>query len=460
MAVTSAVLLILAIIPATSYGWGMRGTTIGGERGAMLPGALIGFLLAYFSDILIIKENFYIFSALGAIGMHFGGSMTYGETLGLSMDGYPPTDKKKGLIGVFVKGFLWFGVFGGYFSTGFNAVCGLYSVKELILIFILLSAAGIIFYFLFNLPHKPKENIFPKIYFSKTRRESWGALLGMLIIFIGVAAVKKEMFSLLFPLICASFGGVGWVIGQLLQIYSKHIAPKSTSKISKLFDSTKHAESWKIMECILGSFGGLGAAVGFILLYDYVELTSVNLEKNGGLVTAFPTLNAVLFAVWIVLLIAFIFQHFIKNSKVEKVFDFAVQIIYAGLPFILICLGSDKTAQILSATVLLILVLQKIAFETPIKKKIELPLKITLAVLAVSVLCIQLIKHKTLSPVFVLMLYTLVYEVLTWVKFILRNITENSQNVFRAVKTLITDKGLMSVHIYFVLCIILTWVII
>ena len=68
----TATLLILTIIPAASYGWGMRGTTIGGEKGAMLPGAIIGGLLALFSDVLIVKEHFYIFSALGAVAMYFG----------------------------------------------------------------------------------------------------------------------------------------------------------------------------------------------------------------------------------------------------------------------------------------------------------------------------------------------------------------------------------------------------
>ena len=49
MDIITATLLILAIIPAVSYAWGMRGTTIGGEKGAMLPGAMIGLLIAFFT---------------------------------------------------------------------------------------------------------------------------------------------------------------------------------------------------------------------------------------------------------------------------------------------------------------------------------------------------------------------------------------------------------------------------
>ena len=97
MDIITATLLILAIIPAVSYAWGMRGTTIGGEKGAMLPGAMIGLLIAFFSKILIAQEHFYIFAGLGAVSMYLGGSMTYGETLGLSMNQKPAENMKKGL---------------------------------------------------------------------------------------------------------------------------------------------------------------------------------------------------------------------------------------------------------------------------------------------------------------------------------------------------------------------------
>ena len=85
MNVFLATFMVIAIIPAASYAWGMRGTTIGGEKGAMLPGALIGTVLALFSGIFIVQEHFYIFAALGAVAMYFGGSMTYGETLAFSI---------------------------------------------------------------------------------------------------------------------------------------------------------------------------------------------------------------------------------------------------------------------------------------------------------------------------------------------------------------------------------------
>ena len=46
----SGILLFIGLSTvAMSYGWGMRGTNIGGETGAMLPGALMGLLAAVFA---------------------------------------------------------------------------------------------------------------------------------------------------------------------------------------------------------------------------------------------------------------------------------------------------------------------------------------------------------------------------------------------------------------------------
>ncbi len=456
MELTSALFLILAIIPSASYGWGMRGTTIGGEKGAMLPGALIGFTLSYFSDILIIKENFLVFTALGAIGMYFGGAMTYGETLGLSMNTNPPENKKKGLVALFIKGFLWFGVFGGFFSTGFNAVCGLYTLAELIILLVLLPVSSIIFYFIFNSPYKPKESIFPKIYFSKTRRESWGSMLGLFLVFISLAIVKSELFSLVFPLICAVFGGIGWVTGQLIQIYSLHIAPSSPSKTAKLFDSTKHAESWKIMECVLGTFGGLGAAIGFISTYKTVELTALNLENNGGLIYTNATFSKIIFIVWMISLVLDNIHYFVNNEKVKKVSEISEPILYAGAPFIMICFGSDMTARILSVFVIFWVLIQEIAFEKVIFKKYDLLYKILLSILGVGVLIIQLFSLITISTTATLILYTVIYEALTFGWFYLQELGKSASDPIRTAKTVFSDKGFLSVHIYFLICIILT----
>ena len=51
-------------------------------------------------------------------------------------------------------------------------------------------------YFLLNKPLDPKNGKFPFIYFSKTRQESWGGLLGILLVLVAVAAKNKDSFTL------------------------------------------------------------------------------------------------------------------------------------------------------------------------------------------------------------------------------------------------------------------------
>ena len=54
---------------AVSYGWGMRGTIIGGEKGAMLPGALIGLFMALFSGSEVLSSSPWILAGAGALTM-------------------------------------------------------------------------------------------------------------------------------------------------------------------------------------------------------------------------------------------------------------------------------------------------------------------------------------------------------------------------------------------------------
>ena len=113
--------------------------------------------------------------------MYCGGCMTYGETLHLSMHEANSPTLKKGLIALFIKGGIWFGLFCGLISMFISAIAGLYELWQIILFFCLLPVFALTFYFIFNKPLKPAENKFPKIYFSIKRQESWGGLLGILI---------------------------------------------------------------------------------------------------------------------------------------------------------------------------------------------------------------------------------------------------------------------------------------
>lgn len=496
----SAVLLVFSIIAAVSYAWGMRGTTIGGEKGAMLSGAMIGLLIAVFSNILIVREHFYIFSALGAVSMYFGGSMTYGETLGLSMNTKPAENMKKGLLGVFIKGFLWFGSFGAIFSTGINAVCYKYSVLEMAIVFLAAVVAGVGFYFLFNKSLK-KGNEHPKIYFSKTRQECWGALLGVYLVLLVFGIVKLNILTIVFSVCCAVFGGIGWILGQIMQIYSIHYA-KETSLFGKILSRSNNVDSWKIMECILGAFGGLGAAVSFILAYPEFKAIVFKLEQNSGLLPINKTFSLVIFVIWFVLICGDLVHYFIKkptlksNLKVmldkgeisqsqysaklikavdeipgryiiyDKITQLVEPILYGIFPFVMVCTGGINAAIATSFFVLFLVLAQEIALEKLINKKFNIVITALLGVFSVVLLVLQFAFNVVFNDYATIILYTVIYEVLTivWLfpQEVKRNTNEDDielnffKNIYKKFKLFFKSKAVIKVHIYFIICIIIT----
>ena len=98
-----AVVLIAVSAIAMSYAWGMRGTNLGGEKSAMLPGAVMGTLLSVCSGSPFLLRNAYLMSAAGALGMFFGGHMSYMQSVGLTSNKFPPEDLKRGMTGLFSR---------------------------------------------------------------------------------------------------------------------------------------------------------------------------------------------------------------------------------------------------------------------------------------------------------------------------------------------------------------------
>lgn len=500
MDIISALSLIAVIIPAVSYGWGMRGTTIGGEKGAMLPGALIGAIIALTSGILIVQEYFYVFAALGAIGMYFGGCMTYGETLGLSMNAKPAENMKKGLTALFIKGFLWFGTFGAILTTGINAISGVYSVLELIVIFIMTPALSLVCYHYINHPLDIDQHIFPKIYFSKTRKEYWGAMVGLMGALLIINIIKLNGYVVIFSLICGVSGGIGWVIAQLLQIGIKHYSTKSKYVFIRKISTQNKIDSWKAMECTLGSIGALGVAIAHIVTYNSFKNTVFSLEINGGVLPKNNILSLILFIIWLVLLVADMAHYFVKRpvtksellrqlrqrkitkeeygiravnavEAVPKFYDYyeksteAVEfILYAAIPFVLICLGCIKVASVMSLFIIFWVLAQEIAFEKKFSAKVSIVLQIIFCIIGLIIFIYQVIVGFEIDKTFVLLLYTAVYEVLT-LGYLLPDViskTKNKANIMADsgnklvgyFKCFFSNKGLIITHVYFTFCVV------
>src|SRR5262245_20120611 len=68
---------------AGGMGWGIRGQ-YGHETGAMIAGVLIGFVLVLLFIPRLSSLRGARAVALTAVGIAFGGSMTYGQTIGLT----------------------------------------------------------------------------------------------------------------------------------------------------------------------------------------------------------------------------------------------------------------------------------------------------------------------------------------------------------------------------------------
>ena len=195
MSISDAIICVLFTTLAASYAWGMRGTVIGGEKGAMLPGAFIGLILAWFSDGGI-RENFWIPAAAGLMGMTFGGTEPYGETIGMVLHrGRPDYNPRKGCFGLAFKGALWFSICGGFIAISLASMSKtVYSTLDPVIFMIFVPVIQQIGYRIFNQPYDKEKRIYPRIFYSLTRREEWGSNLALLILMIAFAVIKLDFF--------------------------------------------------------------------------------------------------------------------------------------------------------------------------------------------------------------------------------------------------------------------------
>ena len=438
---------------AVSYGWGMRGTIIGGEKGAMLPGALMGLFMALFSGSEVLSSSPWILAGAGALTMYCGGCMTYGETLHLSMGEKNSPTLKKGLIALFIKGGLWFGLFGGLISLFIKAISGQFKIWQIILFFCLLPVFALTFYLIFNKPLNPEENRFPKIYFSIKRQESWGGLLGILIEIILFALIAKDWSCL--AMILGSFisGSVGWVIAQIMQIKGKYPNKKGKHLFDKLYKKNA-LETWKLMECTLGAFGGIGCAITFILARPlFTEKLSL-IDANGlHSYISESKITFLLTVLYLVILSADYIQYIIKPKdtaaykKYKKLCNDTEFAVYSIIPLLLGMLGAHRIIEIVAVPVILHVLSQEL-LEKEIKMKKADILDKVLSIIPVSATLIFIYAtKKSISVSGMMLIYTFVYEA---AYFRMKKIEDNKLSL---------NNGEKTVHGYFIACCVLLYII-
>ncbi|MCA9041336.1 MAG: hypothetical protein KDA65_13365, partial [Planctomycetaceae bacterium] len=215
-----ALLLLVTLVLCSLAGamaWGIRGQ-YGHETGAMMFGPLVGFtlIMLYLSRSRSLKGARAV--ALLSMAVGIGGSMSYGETVGLTHDigvhgtyvgdvvredgtiqhkyeREPGQWNRKaywwGMLGLAVKGGLWIGFAGLFLGVGLGGKQ--YQPVELLFLMLAAVLLLIVGIWLLNSPFEPGERILPKIYFSdhwqwepewevEPRPENWG---GILLAFLG-----------------------------------------------------------------------------------------------------------------------------------------------------------------------------------------------------------------------------------------------------------------------------------
>lgn len=371
MTTAAMIFAVLFTSFAVSYGWGMRGCIIGGEKGAMLPGALLGLMFARFSGSPITEDNFWILTAVGAMSMFFGGTETYAQTMSLFLhrdrEGYNPA---KGIAGLSIKGGLWFGICAAMLGIAVSAMTGsYYKWYDFVILFATLPLVQALGVRLLNKPYDKQKKIFPSVYFSLDRREEWGGNLFFLAELIILAAIRHDVFALLLCAFGIASGALGWIIGIVL--YRLTMPDKNGKRAFGKFNDM--LDGWKIMEYTLGAVGGGGIMLGRFVLNGMMKSRTDILEANGGIWSVLGNKADMLAWVAAGILAATLLQYvyiYFRNRKFADdngmdmhKFELVERPVYAAIPLMLILLGSVNMAQIVSFLYLLWVLVEKTAFE-------------------------------------------------------------------------------------------------
>lgn len=223
---------VLLAALAGGMGWGIRGQ-YGHETGAMIAGLLVSLVLVF----LLCPQAALLPAAravaFGTIAIGIGGSMTYGQTIGLTQNA-PLIGNweawRWGMLGLGIKGAIWIGFAGLFLGIGLGG--GRYPWREMLGIMVamlLLYGLGV---WTLNSPHDPANKILPRIYFSaswywqpgagpelKPRPEVWGGqLFALLGAWVWAGWRRRDRLARNLAL-WGMLGGIGFPIGQCLQSF-------------------------------------------------------------------------------------------------------------------------------------------------------------------------------------------------------------------------------------------------
>lgn len=304
---------------AGGMAWGIRGQ-YGHETGAMLAGLLVSLVLV----VLLCPKASLIGAAravaLGTVAMGFGGSMTYGQTVGLTHDPALVGNWAAlgwGMLGLAIKGGLWIGFAGAFLGMGLGGTR--YRPLEMLLLMLALVMAYFTGVALLNSPFDPANRVLPALYFSaqwhwqpdkvlKPRFECWGGLLVALAVLTVYAGYwRKDKLARRLVWWGVLGGALGFPLGQSIQ--ASHAW--NPDFLAGSFLEGTAINWWNMMETTFGAT--MGALLGCGL---WLNRKRIQLDRASSDVTLSVPVEWVLLAVHLVLLIL---VEFVNGSMVEPI---------------------------------------------------------------------------------------------------------------------------------------------
>ncbi|MFP4500150.1 MAG: hypothetical protein ACLFTT_04045 [Candidatus Hydrogenedentota bacterium] len=314
---------------AGGMGWGIRGQ-YGHETGAMIAGLLVSLTLIYLLCPRSDWPSLFRAAAWGTLAMGIGGSMTYGQTLGLTHDPNLVGNDAAywwGLLGCAVKGGIWIGIGGLFLGMGLGGVR--YRPGEMLLFLLALVGMFYMGIALLNEPFDPAAKELPAIYFSdhwhwepgkalEPRPEVWGGLLAVLaagIIYTAVA--RKDALARNMALWGVLGGAIGFPLGQSVQAW--HAWNPEVFTQGFWVNLEPHINWWNMMETTFGAVMGAVLGLGLWMHRRRIRLAPISGEDRVSL----PTEMGVL-VVHLPLLISVAFVTF---RPVDALYDWGIVMI-------------------------------------------------------------------------------------------------------------------------------------
>lgn len=277
---------------AGAMAWGIRGQ-YGHETGAMIAGLLVSLVLT-----LLLAPNVALLPAaravaMGTVAMGIGGSMTYGQTVGLTHDAALVGNwaaLRWGMLGLALKGGIWVGFAGLFLGMGLGSVR--YRSREMLLIFLGMLGLYVLGTWALNQPFDPAARVLPRLYFSdswrwepddatlKPRPECWGGLLFALVgagLWAGWG--RRDRLALRLALWGALGGALGFPLGQSLQSYHAWNPESFREGLWATLDASMNWWNW--METTFGFVLGATLGLGLWLHRRLIDLPSKEVVEPG-----------------------------------------------------------------------------------------------------------------------------------------------------------------------------------